>query len=122
MSLKEAEEMARLNQSQSMKLANVYFKLKRNNDKNRKIQEIKEKIEREKRKKELEKTEENSKRVIIENINNFYSDRIKILKDKIKEEKICSEILRADQKKQLSDLRKEKKKKTRNNDIITYHF
>ena len=70
---------------------------------------IKEKIEKKKKKKEKDKKEEKKTKNVIDNINNFYSDRITELKERIKSEKIINESIHYEKKKNLYKLEKEKK-------------
>ena len=55
---------------------------------------------------------------MIENIKNFYTDRINELKEKIRNEQACNNILRYEQKQVLSSLKKERKE-TKKNDSST---
>ena len=115
---KEEEEIKRLKQSHSLKLTSMYFKLAKNHERIQKAKMIKNRIEKQKILKEKKIEEENSKSFVIENIKNFYTDRINELKEKIRNEQACNNILRYEQKQVLSSLKKERKE-TKKNDSST---
>ena len=117
---REEEEIKRITQSQYLKLTSVYNKLKINNEKMRMKQAIKEKIERQKAIKEKKKQEESTKNLVIENINNFYTDRINILKEKIRKEKSRNQIKSVEKKKIVSQIKKEQQLKKKNNLVSSF--
>ena len=83
-------------------------------------QAIKEKIERQKAIKEKKKQEESTKNLVIENINNFYTDRINILKEKIRKEKSRNQIKSVEKKKIVSQIKKEQQLKKKNNLVSSF--
>lgn len=87
----------------------MYYKMAKKNEKIQKEKIIKQKIEKVKEKKEKQKEEERSKVLVIENIRNFYKDRIDELREKIRQEREQNDIVRYEQKQLLSGLGKEER-------------
>jgi len=58
--------------------------------------------------KEIAVSHKKEKKLIIENIKNYYKDKIDILRDQIKEEKKARKIVSREQKKTLSEHKKER--------------
>jgi hypothetical protein len=119
---KEEDEIKRLKQSHSLKLTSMYFNLAKNHEKQKKNKIIKEKIEKNKADKEKKQLEEVNKNIFIENIRNFYNDRINELKEKIKQEKLVNDMIRSEQKKLLSAAEKQKKQEKKSNSLSSIIF
>ncbi|OMJ85570.1 hypothetical protein SteCoe_13117 [Stentor coeruleus] len=113
MKKKEQEEIKRLKQSQSLKLNSMYCRMSQMNEKIQKEKTFKNKLERRKSLKDQEKNELLLKSLAIENIKNFYTDRISELKEKIRNEKLQNEIIKYEQKQVVSELEKEKKQRNK---------
>lgn len=109
MKKKEKDEFKRLKQSQSLKLNSMYCRMSQVNEKNQKEKVLKDKLERRKSLKDQEKNESLIKSLAMENIRNFYTDRISELKERIRNEKFQNEIIKYEQKQIVSELEKEKK-------------
>ncbi|CAG9336215.1 unnamed protein product [Blepharisma stoltei] len=67
------------------------------------------KIERKKKKSEAKSIHKQEKGLILENIRNFYRDRISLLKEKIESEKIEKKVVEFEQKKILSEAVRERR-------------
>ncbi|OMJ81751.1 hypothetical protein SteCoe_17747 [Stentor coeruleus] len=115
---KEQEEIKRLKQSQSLKLNSVYCRMSQTNEKNQKEKAFKDKLERKKNLKDQEKNESILKTLAIENIRNFYTDRISELKERIRNEKFQNDIIKYEQKKVVFELKKEKKQMKKGKQIL----
>lgn len=105
---REEEEIKRLKQSQSLKLSSMYYKMSQRNEKKQKEKAFKEHIENKKIFKEQERRESLTKNLVLDNIKNFYTDRITELKEKIRNEKMQNDIIRYEQKQIIFELKKEK--------------
>ena len=103
------EEIKRLKQSHSLMISNMYFKLSKTKEKIKKRAITKEKIEKSKILKEKQKESIDKKQKLIENIKNFYNDKINILKDKIKEEKTQNDLIKGEQKRVIALIEREQK-------------
>ena len=63
------------------------------------------KVEKTKVKKEVQESHLKEKQLIIQNIQNYYRDKIDILRDQIKDEKKTRKVIEREQKKQMSQNR-----------------
>jgi hypothetical protein len=80
------------------------------NEKIKKQRIFKEKVEKEKNEKEAVKEEEVQKCLVLENIRNFYTDRIDEVKNKIEEERTRNKMIQYEKRRSESSFRQEKKK------------
>ena len=106
---KHQEEIKTLNQSKSMKLRNLQFRAATSKAKFAKKEYLKQKIEISKQINEKKLKDKSAKVILIENIKNYYSNKINQLQEKIMQEKTCNNLIRFEQQKILSDLIKKSK-------------
>ncbi|OMJ66546.1 hypothetical protein SteCoe_36566 [Stentor coeruleus] len=109
MKKREEDEIKRLKQSQSLKLSSIYYKISQRNERKQKEKAFREKLEKKKVHKEQERKESLTKNLVLDNIKNFYTDRISELKEKIRYEKMQNDIIRYEQKQRIFEMKKESK-------------
>ena len=103
---KDEEELARLEKSRELKIKSVQdnYQIKREKIKNK--EKLIEKVIKIKEDKDKYKEQNKKKQIFMDNIKNYYSDKIKELKEKIDLEKYRNNLVRSEQKKIDSVLRK----------------
>ncbi|CAG9317336.1 unnamed protein product [Blepharisma stoltei] len=102
----EEEELERAKKSAELFHKSCEFRLKRAIENSLKKYQTALQVEDAKMIKEQQKTLEKQKQVAIESIQNFYNDRIQLLKERIDEQKFYQKIVEYDQKKRLSEAEK----------------
>lgn len=103
---KDEEELARLEKSRELKIKSIQenYQIKREKIKNK--EKLIEKVMKTKEDKDKHKEQNKKKEILMDNIKNYYSDKIKELKEKIDLEKYRNQLVRSEQKKIDSVLKK----------------
>lgn len=106
---KQEDEIKRIYKSNQITKIRLAERLKEHTEKALHKMKKNMKLERNKKKLESRQAQKQEKEIIIENIKNFYKDRISLLKEKIDQEKVQKKIYDYERKKVLSDAEKERK-------------
>jgi hypothetical protein len=94
----EEEEMTRLENAKKIKMQDLQENFEKIKEKIRVKEKIKEKIRKKRENKEISLEKHKKKQLLMENIKNYYSDKIQELKEKLQNEKYQNEIVRNEQK------------------------
>jgi hypothetical protein len=94
----EEEEMTRLENAKKIKMQDLQENFEKIKEKIRVKEKIKEKIRKKRENKEISLEKHKKKQILMENIKNYYSDKIQELKEKLQNEKYQNEIVRNEQK------------------------
>ena len=108
---KEADELLKFKESMKLFKENCEFRIKNMTEKKVKELEKKKQLEDSKILKEKKVEENQEKNIIMDNIKNFYQDKMKILKEQLEEEQLAKKVIQYEEKQLLSEAEKFKREK-----------